>query len=185
MLRSVAEQILDELLPSFELLETRSEALLQFLTDKKITTDEQLAPYMEQARSASAIRWNAVRLRMNHLLAPAFEASEQSIEERPSEASTKPAEEKRDGSANSDKEHKKQTSGTGESTSESKKDVAAARDRTGEHGFLRRSGSFTTTNFVFADQAKIKSGYRPRKGLGVSLQAPALLHWTLREDAFG
>jgi hypothetical protein len=53
---NVAEQILDELLPSFESLETQSAAVLQFLKDNKIATDEQLAPYIEQARSASAIR---------------------------------------------------------------------------------------------------------------------------------
>jgi hypothetical protein len=38
---NVAEQILDELLPSFELRETQSAAVLQFLKDNKIATDEQ------------------------------------------------------------------------------------------------------------------------------------------------
>jgi hypothetical protein len=53
---NIAEQILDELLLSFESLETQSAVVLQFLKDNKIATDEQLAPDIEQARSASAIR---------------------------------------------------------------------------------------------------------------------------------
>jgi hypothetical protein len=73
---SMAEQILDELLPSFEALETQSGAILQFLKDKGTVTDEQFAPYIEQARSASVIRWRAVRLRVNRLLAPAFKETE-------------------------------------------------------------------------------------------------------------
>jgi hypothetical protein len=79
---SMAEQILDELLPSFEALETQSGAILQFLKDKGTVTDEQFAPYIEQARSASVIRWRAVRLRMNRLLAPAFKEAEAKAERK-------------------------------------------------------------------------------------------------------
>ena len=75
-----AEEILEELLPPLEALETQSGAVLQFLKDKGITTDEQLAPYLEQARNASNIRWRAARLRINRLLAAVFETAEKSRE---------------------------------------------------------------------------------------------------------
>ncbi len=74
---SVAEQMLDELLPSLEALEAQSGAIVQFLRDKGIATDEQLAPFLERARSASNVRWLAVRLRMNRLLTPAVKAGEE------------------------------------------------------------------------------------------------------------
>jgi hypothetical protein len=73
----VAEQVLNEFIPSLEALEAQSGAILQFLKEKGIATDEQLAPYLEQARSASNVRWLAVRLRMNRLLTPAFKTGEE------------------------------------------------------------------------------------------------------------
>jgi len=86
---SVVEQILDELLPSFEELETQSGAILQFLKDKGIANDEGLTPYMEQARSASTVRWRAARLRINRVLAPTFKTAEKTAEEKRSESTTK------------------------------------------------------------------------------------------------
>ena len=88
---SVVEQILDELLPSLEELETQSGAVLQFLKDKGIATDEGLTPYMEQARSASTVRWRAARLRINRVLAPTFKTAEKTAEEKRSESATKAA----------------------------------------------------------------------------------------------
>jgi hypothetical protein len=73
---SVAEEILDEFLLSFEALETQTEAIVQFLKDKGIATDEQLAPYLEKARNASTVRWRAARLRTNRLFATAFNAAD-------------------------------------------------------------------------------------------------------------
>jgi hypothetical protein len=81
---SVAEGILDEFLPSFEALETQTEAIVQFLKDKGIATDEQLAPYREKARNASTVRWRAARLRTNRLFATAFNTADKT-ELKPSE----------------------------------------------------------------------------------------------------
>jgi hypothetical protein len=85
-----AEEILEELLPSLEALEAQSGAILQFLKDKGIATDEQLAPFLEQARNASTVRWRAARLRIHHVLAPVFETDEKSREIKSAKSAAKP-----------------------------------------------------------------------------------------------
>ena len=51
-------EILDELF-FLDALETRSAEVLEFLKDKGLATDEELAPYLEQAANASKVRWRA------------------------------------------------------------------------------------------------------------------------------
>jgi hypothetical protein len=62
------KEILNELFSHLERLETQSEAILQFLKEKKRVTDKQLAPYLEQAGNASNVRWRAARVRIERLL---------------------------------------------------------------------------------------------------------------------
>jgi hypothetical protein len=72
------EQLLDEMFSTLEDLETKAAATFLFLKDQGHATDQELAPYLEQAGNASNVRWRAARLRMTSLLSSAvknFEAS--------------------------------------------------------------------------------------------------------------
>jgi hypothetical protein len=72
----ITEEILNDLIPSLEALETKSAAVLEFLKNEGIATDEKLAPYLEQAAGASNVRWLAVRVRMERLLSSVEKQSE-------------------------------------------------------------------------------------------------------------
>jgi hypothetical protein len=85
----IAHQILDELLSSFEALETQSAAILQFVKAKGIATDEDLAPYFQQAAEASSVRWRAARVRINRLLSSAIKSAEPRAEKEPAQAAPK------------------------------------------------------------------------------------------------
>jgi hypothetical protein len=74
---NVVREMLHELFTSLEALETQSSAITQFLKDKGITNEEELAPYLEQAGNASNVRWLAARVRMDHLLSSAMKGAEQ------------------------------------------------------------------------------------------------------------
>jgi hypothetical protein len=73
---TITEEILNDLIPSLEALETKSAAVLEFLKKEGIASDEKLAPYLEQAASASNVRWLAVRVRMERLLSSVEKESE-------------------------------------------------------------------------------------------------------------
>ena len=57
---TIAQEILHELFSSLEALETQSAALLQFAKDRGWASDQELAPYLEQAGNASNVRWLAM-----------------------------------------------------------------------------------------------------------------------------
>jgi hypothetical protein len=85
----VAEEFLDELFSSLEALETRSTAVLQFLKEQGEVTDEELAPYFEQASRASNVRWRAARVRMMSLFSSAVKSIEESSDKRQASAKEK------------------------------------------------------------------------------------------------
>jgi exosome complex component RRP41 len=74
------QEIFHDLFSSMEALETQSAAVLQFLKDKGIATDEELASHLEQAENASSVRWRGVRVRADYLFASSVKAAEQAAE---------------------------------------------------------------------------------------------------------
>jgi hypothetical protein len=76
MNQEIVKQIVDEILSSLEPLETQSTALLQFLKAKGLATDEELAPFLDQAANTANVRWRAVRVRAAALLTNAMKPTE-------------------------------------------------------------------------------------------------------------
>ncbi|MGA2413179.1 MAG: hypothetical protein ABSF59_01960 [Candidatus Sulfotelmatobacter sp.] len=82
---SMVQEILHELFSSFERMETQSSAILQFIKDKGIANDDELAPYLERAGNASGVRWLAARVRIDHLISGAMKAEEEKSRQEKSE----------------------------------------------------------------------------------------------------
>ena len=76
----VAQLILDELFSSLEVLETQTAAVLQFLKEKASASDEQLAPYLEQAGKASGIKRRAARVRIDYLISGITNPPQKAVE---------------------------------------------------------------------------------------------------------
>ena len=90
MNEKIAQEILHELFPAFEALETQSAALLQLLKDKGIANEEELAAHFEQAGKASSVRWLAVRVRIDYLLSSAMKTAEQDVKKESLKTTEKP-----------------------------------------------------------------------------------------------
>jgi hypothetical protein len=88
----IVQEILDELFASLKALDTQSAAILQFLKDKGIASEEELASHLEQAGKRSSVAWLAVRVRMNYLLSSTIKAPEQDAKKE----SPKPTENKQE-----------------------------------------------------------------------------------------
>jgi hypothetical protein len=82
----IVQEMLHELFSSLEALDTQNAAILQFLKDKGIASEQDLAAYLEQAGNASSVRWLAASVRMNHLLSSAIKADEKKAEKEPPKA---------------------------------------------------------------------------------------------------
>lgn len=65
------KEVLDELFTLLETLESQNAAVLTFLKEHNIVTDEKFAPHLDRAETASSVKWRAARARMAYLLAPA------------------------------------------------------------------------------------------------------------------
>ena len=64
------KEVLSELFALLETQETNNTAVLQFLKDQGIASDEKLSTYLDQAGRASNVKWRAARMRMEYLLTP-------------------------------------------------------------------------------------------------------------------
>src|SRR5689334_9856930 len=67
---SPEKEIFNELFGLLETLEIQNVAMLEFLKEEGIATDEKLAPYMDRAGNAASVKWRAHRARMAHLFSP-------------------------------------------------------------------------------------------------------------------
>jgi uncharacterized protein YdaU (DUF1376 family) len=72
----LAQEMLNELGSSLQDLETQHAALLQFLKDNGVLTDEQFAPYLAKAAKISSVRWRAARVRLESLISSEREKEE-------------------------------------------------------------------------------------------------------------
>ena len=90
---NLVQEILDALFFSLEDLETRTIAILQFMKDKGLATEEELAPHLKQAANASNVRWRAARVRINHLLSSAQKPREEIAEKESASVMAAEAEE--------------------------------------------------------------------------------------------
>ncbi len=86
------KELFTELFTQLEAAETQSLAIVQFLKDEGIATDEKLAPYLDRAGNASSVKWRAARVRMEYLLAPLEKEKKDQDKEKTKEADKQPAE---------------------------------------------------------------------------------------------
>jgi hypothetical protein len=119
--QNVVQEMLHELFASLEALDTQTSAIRQLLKDKGIATEQELAPYLEQAGNASGVRWLAMRVRIDYLLSSAIKPAEQDAKNTKKD-SPQPAENKdrKEANAAADKTREKKTEKGPEKQSEKK-----------------------------------------------------------------
>jgi hypothetical protein len=124
---NVVREMLHELFTSLEALETQSSAIMQFLKDKGITNEEELAPYLERAGNASNVRWLAARVRMDHLLSSAMKTPEKETRKEP----PKVAENSQEANAGADRSDAKENKKDPESTEQGPANTKAQEEEGG------------------------------------------------------
>ena len=78
----LAEELVNALGSSLEDLEAKQSAIIQFLKDQGIVTEEQFAAYLQQAGKAASVRWRAARVRLEHLIEGEKAREEKAAEEK-------------------------------------------------------------------------------------------------------
>jgi hypothetical protein len=78
----ITDEILEVLSSTLQRAEAQSAAILEFVKEKGIAKEDELATYLERANAASSVRWRATRVRLAHLLAGLEKRDQQAEEER-------------------------------------------------------------------------------------------------------
>ena len=86
----IIEEILDEFDSVFQNADTGT-AALRVLKEKGIANDDELAPYLEEAATASSVKWRATRLRLARLLESAAKSMEDELTEQQRKAQAEAA----------------------------------------------------------------------------------------------
>ena len=125
----IADEILEELSSTLQRLDTQSAALLEFVRDKSIAKDDELAPYLERAAAASAVRWRATRVRMAHLFASAEKTEQQAAsakQETEQQAASAMQEKDRDNSAAPQKDQQREKPAQADPSSQNERSTKQA-----------------------------------------------------------
>jgi len=85
------QEIFHEFISSLEALDTQNAAISQFLKDKGIAPQQELAPYLERAGNASSVRWLGTRVRIDYLFSSAVKEKEEKEEKDAEKKSSKSA----------------------------------------------------------------------------------------------
>jgi hypothetical protein len=140
----ITDEILEELASSFEKVEAQSAALIQFLKDRKLATDEDLAPYLAQAAGASSVRWRALRVRFARLLSDlekqGAEAPEQigARTQKPAPDKAEASQQKKASPSGEKQRDKKAASGDHKSAVSDEREAGAERPKAGHRSLSRQ-----------------------------------------------
>ena len=62
--QAIIDEILEELSSTLQRVEAQSAAILEFVKEKGMVKEDELAPFLERANAASSVRWRATRVRL-------------------------------------------------------------------------------------------------------------------------
>ncbi|MGA8438502.1 MAG: hypothetical protein WB762_06870 [Candidatus Sulfotelmatobacter sp.] len=124
----LAQELLNELGSSLESLEAQQSALLQFLKEKGVVTDDQLAPYLNQASNASNVRWRAARVRLERLFSVETE-KEQTAAQEQKQAAAQPPPQSMEGAKDKGKDDKDKSESKSDSKPAAREGASAKKEK--------------------------------------------------------